>query len=313
MRIGTFEIESPLMNAGGVVKTPLEADQMAATGVGAVLAGSYTLEPRIGNSPNGERVYYHDAETGITYNSLGMPNSGVDMLATVLSMMQKRVHSREKPLVINLAPVSDKPADETREMLSRLSSGGNYYVDAVELNASCPNVVTADGGRHELLSHHPDDLAEVLAVLTDESRPIDIGSVWVRISPFHERHDALQLVEVVHELGVDAVSAFNTFPGGKPLRDGEPALEVPGNVGGMSGPGMSAEAEEQMRWLMDARSAYGASFDIIGSNGISDVRSMRRRLNMGASMVSATTLFYESTDWGGSVHEILEDFSLHDQ
>ena len=37
MHIGEYELVSPLMNAGGVVKTLEDVNKMAQTGVGAVL------------------------------------------------------------------------------------------------------------------------------------------------------------------------------------------------------------------------------------------------------------------------------------
>lgn len=106
MKIGNYELESPLFNAGGVVKTVENVRMMASTGVGAVLLGSYTLEPRVGNSPNGETVYYHDRAAGTTYNSLGMPNKGIKEVARDLPEMIKIAHDLGKPVVLNVAPVS---------------------------------------------------------------------------------------------------------------------------------------------------------------------------------------------------------------
>jgi dihydroorotate dehydrogenase len=76
---------------------------------------------------------------------------------------------------------------------------------------------------------------------------------------------------------------------------------------------MAALAEEQTKWLVDARSAAQAEFDIVGSNGIYDARSLQRRLNLGASMVSCTTLFWESSrGWGDAVDQVLQQFSESD-
>jgi len=310
MRIGEFEPESPLMNAGGLLKTVEDVERMAQTGVGAVLAGSFTLEPRAGNGADGQRVYYHDETTGVTYNSLGMPNMGIEALAKVLPAMVDAAHDRDKPFILNLAPVSDQPQVEVAKMFRILRQAGIRQLDGVELNASCPNIVTGNGARHELLSHHPEQLEVVIDTLQDVAHnEVEVGAIWTRISPFQREQDAYDLVEAMSLTGVDGVSAFNTFPGGKPLKDDVPILEVPGGTGGMSGPGMRHEAEEQMRWLMQARSAFGAGFDIIGSNGVMDAPDLRKRLALGASMVSATTLFWESTNWQRTVHEVLEEYT----
>src|SRR5579885_3518334 len=110
-RIGHLEdIQSPWGNAGGVVKTVEDVERMAKTGVGWIEAGSYTLEPRPGNGPNGERVYYHNPETGETFNSLGMPNKGMDVVETEIPEMAHIARTHNKKLVVNVAPVSADPA-----------------------------------------------------------------------------------------------------------------------------------------------------------------------------------------------------------
>lgn len=312
MRIGRYEMESPLMNAGGVVKSVEEVRMMSQTGVGAVLAGSFTLEPRVGNSPNGEVVYHHDHKTGATYNALGMPNKGLKEVAKDLPEMIRIAHDHGKPFVLNLAPVSTDPIAEMTAMGEILSREGVEGIDAIELNGSCPNVVSSDGGRHAILSHNPDLLGGVLHELSDIStNEVPFDSLIVRISPFLSREDALLLARQLYETGVDAVSAFNTFPGGKPMdANYNPILQVPGGVGGQSGALTVQQAELQTEWLVDARNKVGATFEIIGSNGVTDARSMKRRLAIGASAVSSTTLFYEATSgWGSAVNDILTDFS----
>jgi len=59
MAIGEIQLESPLMNAGGLLKTVADVEMMARTALGGV-SGSFTLDGRVGNSPGGETVYYHD-------------------------------------------------------------------------------------------------------------------------------------------------------------------------------------------------------------------------------------------------------------
>lgn len=312
MFIGEYEMESPLMNAGGVVKSLEDVRMMAETGVGAIIAGSYTLEPRVGNSPNGETVYYHDSETGITYNSLGMPNQGIREVAQELPEMIRIAHDFGKPLVLNIAPVSDDPSTEIIEMFGILSMAGIEKLDGVELNAGCPNVVTEDGGRHELLSHHSDMLGDTLHELHDIMEfDLHVGNLMVRISPFRNRTDALNLVELLASVNVNTVSAFNTFPGGVPLdASGKQILQVPNGIGGQSGPGKAELAEEQTQWLLDAQADEPyADFEIVGSNGVIDAGGMKRRLDLGAKAVSVTTLFYQSPSWKVAVNKLLDDYA----
>lgn len=316
MSINGRDMESPLLNGGGVVKSVEDVRRLSRTGVGAILGGSFTLEPRPGNGPNGEVVYYHDSEAGVTTNSLGMPNKGLRAVARELPEMIAIAHDGGKPFVLNLAPVSTDPVAEVIEMAHILDRAHVSGIDAIELNASCPNVVTEDGGRHSILSHNPEQLTEVLLELSDvNANEFPFGDLWVRVSPFESRgrQTARQLAHALYFAGVDAVSAFNTFPGGRPLdASGQQILQVPGGIGGQSGPGMMGSAEAHMHLLAEERDTlqqrYGHSFEIVGSNGVYDALSMKRRLDMGASAVSATTLFYESVDWKRAVDKVLRDY-----
>ena len=243
---------------------------------------------------------------------MGMPNQGIEALAKDLPDMIRIAHDAGKPFILNLAPVSDDPADEVINMFGILSRAGIEELDAVELNASCPNVVTEDGGRHELLSHHPELLGATLSEIHDISaNELAIGSLLVRISPFREQADAANLARLLGDIGVDAVSAFNTFPGGVPLNAaGEHILQVPNGAGGQSGPGLANAAEKQTQWLLQAKEEAGATFDVIGSNGIIDAASMKQRLDIGAKAVSLTTLFTEApSTWRSAVDTLLYDYS----
>ncbi len=313
INIGEYALQSPLLNAGGIVKSAEDARRMALAPVGAVLGGSFTLDERTGNSPNGEIVYYHDPENGITYNSLGMPNKGLRAIASSgeLQRMINVSHEHGKAFILNFAPVSDEPVEEVIEAARMLEGAGVEYLDALELNASCPNVVTGDGGRHEILSNHPQLLGEVLMELSDIS--INEGafsSLFVRVSPFRSKSDALELASVLIDSNITAVSAFNTFPGGVPTKtSGEHILQVRGGAGGQSGTGMATRAEEQTRWLVDARGITQGKFEIIGSNGVGSPETMKERLDIGCVAVSATTLFWESSNWGNTASSLLQAYS----
>lgn len=310
MYIGAYELESPFINAGGVASTIEGVRKLAPTGLGAILI-STTLEKSIGNSPNGETVYYHDPETRITYNARGLPNKGVRNLVAdaELTEMIDYAHYHHKPLILNFAPVTDDPELEIDEAFSLLVEAGIEELDGFELNASCPNVVLPDGGRHDILSHDPPKLQASLERINEiANNYLYIGSRLVRIAPLLDRTNLVNLGMAFKRTDIDAVSAFGTFPGGRPLDNrGKEILQVPGGTGGMSGPGMQHEAELQTMWLNDVRRDQAGRYDIIGSNGIHDAESVRRRLRLGASVVSGTTLFYESLSWPNMVNGLLND------
>lgn len=311
MHIGAYELESPLINGGGVVKSVEDVRLMAQTAVGAVLFGSATLEPRLGNSAHGEQVYYHDAESGITYNALGLPNKGMQYVVQNIREMVDIAHDHGKPFILNFAPVTSMPISEVRQMAMMLSRARISGLDGFEFNASCPNVVLKRGQRHELLSHHPKRLGKVLLELQDISaNMLPLGTIMARIAPFEHDSDAIKLAKVVHDTGIDVVTAFNTFPYRKPKNPDKDKLPAaPAGVGGRSGPGMQHKAEKQTHWLVEARSEVGADFDIIGSTGIASGEAIKRRLDLGCAAVSATTVFYEGRSLGEAADTLLREYA----
>jgi dihydroorotate dehydrogenase len=302
-RIGHLEyVESPWANAGGVVKTLEDVELMARTGVGMIEAGSYTLAERLGNGPNGETVYYHDPVKGETYNSLGMPNKGMDKVETEIPEMVRIAHAYNKKLVVNVAPVSNQPEKESLELVRRAYDAG---ADAVILNAGCPNVVTEDGGRHEILSRSPTKLLHVLDALVAIDR-----SIFVRLSPQYTGHDTARICGVIKRSRVvSAVLTPNTWPGHQPKNaNGEPILQVPGGIGGKSGPAMSEDALYQTAWVVQA--LKGSGIDTISSSSVMNGKELARRMQLGAVAGAGTTFFYESQNgWQDDTNRLLSELA----
>lgn len=306
--IGHLEyVESPWGNAGGVVRTLEDVELMAKTGVGWIEAGSYTLEPRVGDNPNGEKVYHHDSEIGGTYNSLGMPNKGLDKVEKEIPEMVKIAHAHNKKLVVNVAPVSNDPVTETQELVARAYEAG---ADAALVNAGCPNVVTPDGRRHEILSYKPRVLMVVLRGLKAVSQKYN--PVFVRLSPFPyaNGHQRLQVSQALWIPGtVSAAFTPNTWPGHKPLnKDDEPILQVPGGIGGKSGPAMAAESAYETRLF--AQHLSDTHVDVVSSSGIMNAAELQKRLDLGAVAAAGTTFYYESQNgWQDDTARLLTELA----
>lgn len=316
-KIGYLEIESPFGNAGGVVKTPKDVERMAMTGVGWIEGGSYTFEGRLGNAFNPEtgqfdkRVYHHDPITGVTTNSLGMPNIGFfgeESQETVLDQMPHMVqvaHNQRKPFVANVAPVSSSPLEESQELVAAAFSAG---ADAVLLNGGCPNVVEEDGGRHQLLSRDPDALYEVLNGLRGV-----VGrhrEIFLRVSPLREDIGVPLVAKAVKcSAVVSAVFTPDTWPGHQPVdAEGEYLLDVPSGIGGASG---SAYADKSLvETSMWVEQLQGSGIDVVRSSGVTSAREVKRSLDVGAVAAAGTTFFYESPlGWRQHVDGLLTELA----
>jgi len=307
INIGHLEVESPWGNAGGVAKQIEDVHALSQTGVGWIEGGSWTLEPRLGNGPNGELVYVHDPETGETLNALGMPNKGMDWLVRELPYMNDE--TRGKPLIVNVAPVSSSPVSETQELVTRAFDAGAY---AVLLNAGCPNVPGKDKGRHEILSSNADALRLVLAGLkdiTEKYRPI-----FIRTTPIEKEQQLSETAAVIAGSGVvSAVFTPNTWP--VQPKENSP-LEVPRGVGGRSGPITANKAiiqAGQMRYYLDRMG--GKSIDVVVSGGITSGAQLQESMaRTGAVAGAGTTFFYEANErWTDAVHTLLEDYLLAEE
>lgn len=301
-KIGHLDnIESPWGNAGGVIKTVEEAALMARTGVGWIEAGSYTLDPRVGNGANGEVVYVHDPETGETFNALGMPNRGMDTVEKEIPEMVRIARRGHKRLVVNVAPVSSHPTIESVELVERAYRAG---ADAVLLNAGCPNVITARGDRHQILSYNLSALDMTLRALkktVDRRRPI-----FLRLSPYGSAVSMQPAFQVVARSGVvSAVFTPNTWPGQQPT--GRVKLEVPGGKGGKSGPAVARLALHQTS--MAANYLRNTPVDVVSSSGIVNGRELSARLALGAVAGCGTTFYYESADWQHDTDKLLEELA----
>ena len=294
-------IESPWGNAGGVVKTVEEAALMARTGVGWIEAGSYTLEPRAGNGAHGEVVYVHDAETGETYNALGMPNKGMDEVEKDIPEMARAAHRNHKRLVVNVAPVTHQPTVEAVELVERAYRAG---ADAVLLNAGCPNVISAQGEHHQILSYN---LTALDLTLRSLKKTVDHHRrpIFLRLSPYDSAISMQPAYQVVAMSGVvSAVFTPNTWSGQQPTGN---QLDVPGGKGGKSGPAMAAEALHQTS--MAANYLRNTPIDVVSSSGIINGRELLARLNLGAVAGCGTTFYYESMDWRRDTDELLEELA----
>lgn len=303
-RVGhLIEIESPWANAGGVARSLEEVELLAQSGIGWVEAGSFTPEGRLGNGANGEKVYYHNALTGETVNSFGMPNKGMDIVVTEIPEMKRITDAYNKKLVINVAPVSSDPVAESLELTRRAYAAG---ADAVLLNAGCPNVVTEEGGRHEILSRSPTELLDVLKALGGLKLP-----VFLRISPQETYGDMRKVCDAVRLSGaVSALFTPNTWPGYVPLdpKTGKPILEVPGGAGGLSGPAKALDAATQTNWAIVA--LKGSKVDVVRSSSIMNGRELGKSLDDGAVGGAGTTFFFESEyGWKDDTNRFLSELA----
>ncbi len=269
-------LEVPLMNGGGCIKTVEDVREAAKSLAGAIVVGSFTVEPRTGNEGN---VWHY--QDGIGLNSLGMPNGGAKYLRENLSEMVKIAHDSGKYLVVNVAGFK---ADDYVTLTSLCVSKG---ADAVELNFGCPNVVTEGGTRKPIISYNLNAFSHVLnhvAMLTPKC------PLWVKVSP-NLAGDQIELLaqQVVSYKRCCAVTAINTVPNTLILNDeGKPVISV--GLAGMSGKAVKPIGLGQVYQWRKALDENGRKdVQIIGVGGISSGEDILDYQRAGADAFQMTT------------------------
>lgn len=319
-KLNEADIDSPLINAAGSINGTSsenilrEVDILAATGIGAITVGSFTVPRQEGNVVTyGEPVYYHDSENGLTYNSMGLPNIGLDEAVKLAHEITRHADAGGKRTIFSVSPTIPNeeiggPSQQAAELAYRFFD--EAVVEFVELNVSCPNIVTADGNRKPMLGYDPEGMEELVNTLrTRIGRPS--GGFGIKVPPYLS-DDQKALMPNVAQTILDSglfcfVTTSNTNPNQVPTNcKGEPILTVPGGAGGMSGPSTKEVGREQLTlW----KGLVGDRLEIISTLGVDSGEELALRRQLGAVAAGGVTFLWESQDWGATVTKVLSDFA----
>ena len=257
--VAGIELRNPVGLAAGFDKACAHLDALGRLGFGYVVGGTITRAPRRGN-PKPRIVRYPERRS--MANAMGLPNPGADAAAANLAR-----RPRTAPRFVSVADEALSDGVATAELLAP-------HADAIELNASCPNV---SWGRDRDNEAH---LAELLeAFLARTAVP-----VFVKLPPFAddiEREVVLALAAIAAERGAAGITCANTRP------HEEPRLAV--GRGGLSGRDLTSGTPTMVAALRDA-----TGLPINACGGVSTAEDVRDCLEAGATTVQVyTALVYE--------------------
>ncbi|MBI1857360.1 hypothetical protein HY003_04025 [Candidatus Saccharibacteria bacterium] len=315
--VAGVELDSPLLNAAGSINGPnaegllREVDLLASTGIGAITVGSFTIPRQEGNEVKfGSPTYHYDAVEGKTYNSMGLPNIGLDEAVALAPDVVSRSHDKGKPVIYSgsptMSPESGESVEQARRLVYEFLQTG---VDLVELNVSCPNVVTEGGGRKPIMGYDLESMAELIDVLASE---VGEGQrVGVKLPPYVTDEEKLLIPEVAKILRAKNVFSFlvtaNTIPNQIARnQDGNPILSVPNGAGGMSGPATKEAGREQLQMWHEQ---MGDRLDIVSALGVDSGQEVAVRRSLGAVAAEGVTFLWESDNWASKVSKVLHDFA----
>ena len=270
---------APIMIGAGACKTPHATREWL--DVAPVVSGSYTPEPRPGNT--GSRLFYPDTEEqlkklGCGLNSFGMPNIGFSAATSELAS-----HDGVHPLVVSIAGFNIEHYIAGVALFSTIQS-----VRAIECNFGCPN--TEHGKIMSFDLHTLDTLLRTLRWRTHKP-------IWVKFSPYSDPGLLKEVAAIVAAAAsVTAVVTCNTFPNAYAGLDTISSMK---GLAGLSGPALKPIALGQ---VVQFRRELPLAIDVIGVGGITTGDDAMDFLGAGANAVQLTSLPF----WLGSPRRFWE-------
>jgi len=267
--LGNLKLKNPAILASGILgNTAGLLKRMAESGAGAVTTKSVSLKARNGH----ENPCVVELKTGLL-NAMGLPNPGVEEF--------KKELIEYKNFNLNV-PVIGSCYGRTCEEYPDIASELANYVDAVELNLSCPN------DRDVLLfGQNPKTVRQVVS---DVKSVIDKNKLLiVKLTP-----NVTSIAEIARAAvsgGCDIISAINTITGmAINIETKTPVLA--NKIGGYSGAGIKPVA---IRCVYEiARELEGTNVPIIGIGGIKSGYDAIEMLMAGASAVGVGTALWNN-------------------
>lgn len=254
--VAGIPLANPIGLAAGFDKTGAHLDALGLLGFGYVVGGTFTCAPRTGN-PKPRIVRYRERASMV--NAMGLPNPGAEEAARTLARV-----ARTTPRFASVADEAVADAVAAHALLEP-------HVDAIELNASCPNVSWGRDRDNE--AHLSALLSELVARRT---KPI-----FVKLPPFHsgvEREVVLALARIAQEAGVEGLTCSNT----RPVAD----AHLSTGTGGLSGRALSADTP---RIVGEVRAATGAEMPVNACGGVFSAEDALACLEAGAATVQVYT------------------------
>ncbi|MBN2336219.1 dihydroorotate dehydrogenase [Candidatus Bathyarchaeota archaeon] len=250
-----LRLRSPVMNAAGVLgMSPPVLKRVYDSGAGAVVTKSLGPVPRRGH-PNPTLIRVPCG----TLNAMGLPNPGAEYFVDKI----KTLKEMGVPVVASFFGGS---LQEFAEVAHTLSKAG---ADALELNASCPNVADELG----MLAADACNVEKATEAVRDETRL----PLFVKLSP--NVTDIKSIAEAAERGGADAITAVNTLKGmAIDIDFMRPVLA--NTTGGLSGPAVKPVA---LRCVWEV--AEAVDIPVIGCGGVTTGEDAVEFLLAGATAV----------------------------
>lgn len=281
-RIGAVTLRSPVMTAAG---TAGFGDELAGYGDLAQL-GAVVVKSLASFEWSGNAVPRVSAAGAHMLNAVGLAGPGV---AAWREVYLPRLLARGASVV---GSIWGRSVAEFAEAASAMKGA---QIEALEVNASCPNLEDRSG----IFAHSATATGEIVAASVRAGVPL-----WVKLSP--NTPDLVEIAAAAIEAGASALVLVNTVLGLS--IDIERRCASLGNGGGgLSGPGILPVS---LRAVYECREAF-ASIPIVGVGGISSGEDAVAMLMAGANAVEIGTATFANPRAPWRVQRGLGDWMRH--
>jgi len=260
--------DNPVLLASGTAGFGYDiADVLDISRLGGIVTKTITPEPRDGNAS--PRIW--ETPSGML-NSIGLVNPGIDIFIKDIVPLLADLPTE---IVVSVGGNSENEFIELVEKVSAID-----FVNAIELNLSCPNV--KEGGIH--FGRNPDTVFSLLKKL----REITKKSLWAKLSP--QVTEITELGISASDGGADAISLINTLPAmAIDIYTRKPRLGA--ITGGLSGPAIHPVAVAMVYEL-----SKGIGIPIIGIGGCYRPEDFVELIIAGASAVQIGSGYFADTN-----------------
>jgi dihydroorotate dehydrogenase (fumarate) len=220
-KLANLSLSNFVYNASGINNQVLpQLKKIADSSAGIVNLKSATPESREGN-PNPKYIVKSDLIPGCTFNSMGLPNEGID---ATLDFVKQLKEYTQKPISVSLSGLSQK---DNLDMIKLVQD--QNLADLLELNLSCPNVV----GK-AMVGYDPVQIRDTLSKVRDIGGNIPLG---IKLPPYTDLPIFDEVCELLLEFGVSYIVCCNTIGNCLVINpDTETTMIKPKNgLGGLAG------------------------------------------------------------------------------
>lgn len=261
IELAGISLKNPVMVASGTFGYGEEYAQLVDLNrLGAIVAKTITLKPRLGNEP--PRMV--ETASGVL-NSIGLQNIGIDAFIN-----EKLPFFREYdvPLIVSIA------GETTDEYVQLAKTLQGEKISGLELNLSCPNI------KYDRKLMFAQD-AQATHQVVSRVRKATSLPLLVKLSP--NVTDIASIAKVCEKEGADGVSLINTFTGmAIDIENRKP--KIGRIIGGLSGPAIKPIA---LRMVYEVHKAV--RIPIIGIGGIMTAGDALEFIIAGAKAVAIGT------------------------